>query len=124
VLCKADENNGDTIVGPFQSARYAMGWIGEDAQINGRDEDEYSVLPFVLTTSEPTDDCGDCPYCGGNCPNEPDDSPNLCDGFAGDIDGLVKEDDEQYTPCGCSQTNNGEPDPYCYDCGGSGMVKA
>lgn len=31
----------------------------------------------------------ECPYCGGNCPNEPDDSPNLCDGFAGDIDGLV-----------------------------------
>lgn len=29
-----------------------------------------------------------CRYCGGNCPNEPDDSENLCDGFAGDIDGL------------------------------------
>lgn len=34
-----------------------------------------------------------CGYCGGNCPNEPNDSPNLCDGFAGDIDGLY--DDEE-----------------------------
>ena len=24
----------------------------------------------------------DCRYCGGNCPNEPDDSEYLCDGFA------------------------------------------
>jgi len=29
-----------------------------------------------------------CSYCGGNCPNEPEDSEYLCDGFAGDIDGL------------------------------------
>jgi hypothetical protein len=34
-------------------------------------------------------DC--CFYCGGNCPNEPEDSPHLCDGFAGDIDGLYKD---------------------------------
>jgi hypothetical protein len=33
-----------------------------------------------------------CPYCGGGCPTEPDDSPNLCDGFAGDIDGLCESD--------------------------------
>lgn len=32
----------------------------------------------------------ECPYCGGNCPNEPDDSANLCDGYAGDIDGLCE----------------------------------
>ena len=36
-----------------------------------------------------------CRYCGGNCPNEPDDSEYLCDGFAGDIDSLY-EDDEDY----------------------------
>mgnify|MGYP001188432221 CR=1 FL=1 len=30
----------------------------------------------------------ECRYCGGNCPNEPDDSKYLCDGFAGDIDSL------------------------------------
>ena len=32
-----------------------------------------------------------CRYCGGNCENEPEDSKYLCDGFAGDIDGLYKE---------------------------------
>ena len=29
-----------------------------------------------------------CHYCQGNCPNEPEDSEYLCDGFAGDIDNL------------------------------------
>ena len=29
-----------------------------------------------------------CLYCGGNCPEEPCNSLKLCDGFAGDIDGL------------------------------------
>jgi len=29
-----------------------------------------------------------CPYCEGNCPNEPEDSEWLCDGYAGDIDNL------------------------------------
>lgn len=40
----------------------------------------------------------ECPYCGGNCVNEPDDSPNLCDGYAGDIDELIKERDAQTDP--------------------------
>ena len=31
-----------------------------------------------------------CRYCGGNCENEPEDSKYLCDGFAGDIDGLYE----------------------------------
>lgn len=31
-----------------------------------------------------------CKYCGGTCPEEPDDSKHLCDGFAGDIDNLYK----------------------------------
>ena len=35
----------------------------------------------------------ECYYCGGNCPNEPDDSEYMCDGFAGDIDGLYAEED-------------------------------
>tara|TARA_R110000765_G_scaffold78862_6_gene155275 strand:+ start:1995 stop:2177 length:183 start_codon:yes stop_codon:yes gene_type:complete len=30
-----------------------------------------------------------CKYCGGNCPNDRGD--NLCDGFAGDIDGLYTD---------------------------------
>ena len=38
-----------------------------------------------------------CRYCGGTCPNEPDDSEHLCDGFAGDIDGLY-EDEEGEKP--------------------------
>ena len=33
---------------------------------------------------------GTCHYCGGNCPNKPDNSEYLCDGFAGDIDGLYE----------------------------------
>ena len=37
----------------------------------------------------------DCYYCGGNCPNEPEDSEYLCDGFAGDIDGLYAKEEEQ-----------------------------
>lgn len=47
-----------------------------------------------------------CAYCGYNCPNEPDDSENLCDGFAGDIDGLYesqicdcKEAEESHFHC-------------------------
>ncbi len=35
-----------------------------------------------------------CPYCGGNCPNEQDDSNYLCDGFAGDIDKLAEQEQE------------------------------
>tara|TARA_Y100001949_G_scaffold154845_1_gene142705 strand:+ start:42 stop:176 length:135 start_codon:yes stop_codon:yes gene_type:complete len=35
-----------------------------------------------------------CLYCGGNCEKEPEDSKYLCDGFAGDIDGLYRV----YTP--------------------------
>ncbi len=35
-----------------------------------------------------------CLYCGGNCPKEPEDSGNLCDGFAGDIDNLYNTEDE------------------------------
>ena len=35
-----------------------------------------------------------CPYCGGNCRN---DSDNLCDGYAGDIDGLL--DAERIAAC-------------------------
>jgi len=31
-----------------------------------------------------------CYYCGGDCPIQPEDSGHLCDGFAGDIDGLYK----------------------------------
>ena len=30
-----------------------------------------------------------CRYCGGNCPNEPENSENLCDGFE---DALISED--------------------------------
>ena len=33
-----------------------------------------------------------CRYCGGNCPNEPEDSEHLCDGFAGDIENLYGTD--------------------------------
>ena len=39
------------------------------------------------------EDAEECHYCGGNCPNEPDDSEYLCDGFAGDIDGLYAKEE-------------------------------
>lgn len=39
------------------------------------------------------DDDTACAYCGGNCPDEPEDSENLCDGFAGDIDNLYGDND-------------------------------
>lgn len=35
-----------------------------------------------------------CRYCGGNCPNEPENSENLCDGFAGDVDGLYASSED------------------------------
>ena len=31
-----------------------------------------------------------CRYCGGNCPNEPENSEYLCDSYAGDIDHLYE----------------------------------
>ena len=34
-----------------------------------------------------------CYYCGGDCPNQREDSEHLCDGFAGDIDGLYELED-------------------------------
>ena len=35
-----------------------------------------------------------CRFCGGNCSNEEENSLYLCDGYAGDIDGLyAKESD-------------------------------
>jgi hypothetical protein len=37
------------------------------------------------------EDKNECMYCGGNCPNEPENSPNLCDGFAGDIDDIYEQ---------------------------------
>jgi hypothetical protein len=50
---------------------------------------------------EEDEDDGTCAYCGGNCPNEPDDSPNLCDGFAGDVDNLYgTHEDEKPTDGG------------------------
>lgn len=48
VLCKADENNPDTVVGPFESTMECGEWIGEDIDINGGQEDDYSILPFLL----------------------------------------------------------------------------
>ena len=35
-----------------------------------------------------------CAYCGGECPNEPEDSEYLCDGFMGDVDNLYGGGDE------------------------------
>ena len=47
---------------------------------------EYELIDLKKAEEE------ECHYCGGNCPNEPDDSEYLCDGFAGDIDGLYAEE--------------------------------
>ncbi len=34
-----------------------------------------------------------CAYCGGECPNESEDSEYLCDGFIGDVDNLYGGED-------------------------------
>ena len=36
-----------------------------------------------------------CLSCGGNCPNESENSEYLCDGFAGDIDHLYDESSDK-----------------------------
>lgn len=59
---------------------------------------EYVTKVYNSISSRPIKYLGDsiweelpeCSYCGGGCPNEPDDSEYLCDGFAGDIDGLYE----------------------------------
>ena len=33
-----------------------------------------------------------CYYCGGDCPNQPENSEWLCDGFSGDNDNFYKEE--------------------------------
>lgn len=51
---------------------------------------------LVIEDKDPTaDESNACHYCGGNCPNEPTDSPNLCDGFQGDIDEVYTTSDEE-----------------------------
>lgn len=52
VLCKANEDNGDMVVGPFESADACAEWIDDDVEINGEGEEDYSVLPFILHTSK------------------------------------------------------------------------
>jgi len=37
-----------------------------------------------------------CPYCGGDCYNDHD---NACDGFLGDIDGLVHQQEQTIDEC-------------------------
>ena len=69
--------------------------------LNIFDEDTHLVIDVWekdFEGSEPlsTFEYSPCAYCGGNCPYEPDDSGFLCDGFAGDIDGLYKEDECRY----------------------------
>tara|TARA_R100000152_G_C6746447_1_gene170020 strand:- start:708 stop:875 length:168 start_codon:yes stop_codon:yes gene_type:complete len=36
-----------------------------------------------------------CMYCGENCPNEPENSEYLCDGYEDDIDYLYNEPSDQ-----------------------------
>jgi hypothetical protein len=52
------------------------------------DDDILSMYPDLGKVVDQLSDDEKCRYCDGNCPNEPEDSVNLCDGFAGDIDGL------------------------------------
>jgi hypothetical protein len=48
----------------------------------------------------------ECCYCGGNCPNEPFDSEDLCDDFTNDTD----ERSAQSHGRNCSYRHNGECD--------------
>ena len=60
--------------------------IAEGADVQVDNDGQYIVYTGVYEVKE-------CYYCGDNCPNEPDDSEYMCDGFAGDIDGLYTEED-------------------------------
>ena len=53
----------------------------------------WGIMDTLLSMDPPKREDDSCHYCGGSCPTEPDDSENLCDGFAGDIDGLYKKGD-------------------------------
>ena len=59
--------------------------------VSKKETKEYPMTNNEETRSKLAEE-KECHYCGGNCPNEPDDSEYLCDGFAGDIDGLYAED--------------------------------
>ena len=48
----------------------------------------------MISLPNPQKTKDECRYCGGNCPNEPDNSEYLCDGFAGDIDNLYHSNKE------------------------------
>ena len=65
-----------------------QGWYVRKANIDGLNMDEEQI---VHTCDDDEVAAESCHYCQGNCPNEPDDSEDLCDGFAGDIDGLYAE---------------------------------
>ena len=84
-------NNGDLV----EVLRDALCWMKEA----GWDKDEGCFDPgldklikdmhrAVRLAQQREAELPECAYCGGGCPNEPDDSAYLCDGFAGDIDGL------------------------------------
>jgi CO dehydrogenase/acetyl-CoA synthase alpha subunit len=81
------------------------------------DADPSDIPGFLLeTAAEDDEDEESCHYCQGNCPNEPDDSENLCDGFAGDIDGLYAAENKGFT---CAKCNPDEPHPdvdWCDRC--------
>ena len=51
------------------------------------------MIDLIVTAKTSTEECR---YCGGGCPNEPDDSEYLCDGYSGDIDGLYSGASESY----------------------------
>ena len=59
--------------------------IAEGADVQVDNDGQFIVYTGVYEAKE-------CYYCGDNCPNEPDDSEYMCDGFAGDIDGLYTEE--------------------------------
>lgn len=91
--CKLDVCNGhvfDIEVSDDETPSFADACEGEYVENpNGNDRLEVEQAPdgeyYVVEVEKEQ-----CSYCGGNCPNEDDDSENLCDGFAGNIDGLYE----------------------------------
>jgi len=79
--------------GPEPKERYCTECL---APLNGYHLPDCSEARGQTDSVVEEDECRKtCPYCSGNCPNEPDDSDHLCDGFAGDIDGLSAAEEEQ-----------------------------
>ena len=79
-LCLDSSEDKNTLLDSIMDAL-----VSEGADVQVDNDGQLVVYTGVYEVKE-------CYYCGDNCPNEPNDSEYMCDGFAGDIDGLYTEE--------------------------------